>query len=147
MNKGFLKSILYYSIGLGLAGISYAIVGHPYIHAPALHHIIILLTFIGGLLCLVVSAIQYITGQRTVNLKGIIVTNLVMILGFTLVMVYIISDTTHNSEFENNQNELTIEESGDTTMYHSGSPVYMKVEDSVLLNFIDSTTINWDNES
>ena len=146
MHKGFLKLILYYSIGLGLAGLSYSIVGHPYIHAPGLHHIIILLTFIGGFLWLSVTGIQYFIGQRTENLKGIILTNLVMSLGFVLFMVYIIRGATDNSEFEKNEDKITIEESGDTTtMYHDWSPVYMKLKDSVLLNFIDSTKINWDN--
>lgn len=144
MNKGFLKSILYYSIGLGLAGISYSIVGHPYIHAPALHHILILLTFIGGVLWLVGAAIQYFTGLRTEKLRGIILTNLVMSLGFILFMAYIISDSKGNGEFEENAGEITIEKSGDTTtIYHGGSPVYMKVNDSILFNFIDSTKINW----
>jgi hypothetical protein len=146
MNKGLLKSILYYSIGLVLSGLSYSIVGHSYIHALGLHHIIIFLTFNGGFLWLIVAAIQYFTGQRTENLKGIILTNLLMSLVFILFMVYIIRDATDNSEFENNEDKITIEESGDTTaMYHDGSPVYMKVKDSVLLNFIDSTKINWDN--
>ena len=130
MNKGLLKSILYYSIGLALAGLSYSTVGHSYIHGPGLHHIIILLTFIGGFLWLIVAATQYFTGQRTENLKAIILSNLLMSLGFILFMVYIIRDATDNSEFENNEDKITIEESGDTTtMYHNGSPVYMKVRD------------------
>jgi uncharacterized membrane protein (DUF485 family) len=145
MNKGFLKSILYYLIGLGLAGLSYLTVGHEYIHGPGLHHLIILLTFFAGFLWLIVAAIQYFTGQRTGNLKGIILTNLVMSFGFILFMGYIIRDATDNSEFEENADKITIVESGDTTtMYHGASPVYWKVKDSVLLNFIDSTKINWD---
>jgi hypothetical protein len=56
--KGFLKVLTYYLVGLGLAGLSYSIVGHPYIHGPGFHHIIILLTFLGGFLWLVVGAIQ-----------------------------------------------------------------------------------------
>jgi hypothetical protein len=145
MNKGFLKALIYYLGGLGFSGLSYSIVGHPYIHAPGLHHIIILLTFIGGFLWLVVAAIQYFTRQRTENLKGIILTNLCMSFGFILFMAYIIRDAPENSEFEENTDKITTEESGDTTtMYHDGSPVYMKLKDSVLFNFIDSTKINWD---
>jgi hypothetical protein len=93
MNKGFLRALIYYLIGLGLAGLSYSIVGQPYAHAPGLHHIIILLTFMGGFLWLVVAAIEYFTGQRTENLKGIILTNLVMGLGFIVFMAYIIRDS------------------------------------------------------
>jgi hypothetical protein len=145
MNKGVLKSILYYIIGLGLAGLSYLTIGHEYIHAPGLHHAIVLLTFFAGFLWLLVAVIQYFTGQRTENLKGIILTNLVMSVGFIVLLAYIIQDATDNSEFEENAHSITIEESGDTTtMYYGGSPLYMKVKDSVLLNFIDSTKINWD---
>jgi hypothetical protein len=145
MNKGFLKSILFYLIGLGLAGLSYLAIGHEYIHAPGLHHIIIFLTFFAGFLWLIVAAILYFTGQRTENSKGIILTNLLMSLGFLVFVVYIIRDATDNNEFEENADKITIEESGDTTtMYHGGSPVYMKVKDSVRFNFIDSTKIDWD---
>ena len=147
MNKRYLKPVLYYSIGLGLAGLSYSIVGHPYVHAPGPHHIIILLTFTGGFLWLIGAAIQYFAGQRTENLKGVILTNLVMSFGFILFMAYIIHDEMDTSEFERNADKTTIGQSGDTTtMYHDGSPVYMKVRDSVLLNFIDSAKVNWDVE-
>jgi uncharacterized membrane protein (DUF485 family) len=144
MNKGFLKSTVYYLVGLGLAGLSYLTVGHGYIHGPDLHHLIIFLTFFAGFLWLMVAAIQYFTGPRTKNLKGVILTNLVMSLGFILSMVYIIRDATDDSEFEKNADKITLEESGDTTtIYQGGSPVYMKVKDSVLINFIDSTQIDW----
>jgi hypothetical protein len=123
MNKGFLKTVLYYLAGLGLAGISYLTVGHDYIHAPGLHHIIILLTFIFGFLWLIVATTLYFTGKRTENLRGIIFTNLFAGLGFTLFMVYIIHDASDN-DFEGRAKKVTIEESGDTiTMYHDGSPV------------------------
>jgi uncharacterized membrane protein (DUF485 family) len=144
MNKGFLKSILYYLIGLGLAGLSYLTIGHEYVHGPGLHHIIILLTFIVGLLWLIGATIKYFSGKRTENLRSIIFSNLVMSLGFILFMVYVINDATDNSELEKNAEKIVIEESGDTTaMYHGGSPVYIKVKDSVLINFIDSTQIDW----
>jgi hypothetical protein len=146
MNKGFLKAILYYTVGLGLAGISYLTVGHEYIHAPGLHHIIILLTFFGGFLWLTVSTIQFFIGQRTENLKGTIFTNLLMSLGFILYITnIIINEKADKAEFEKQLDKIRIEESGDTTtMYHGGNIVYMKVKDSVLINFIDSTKIKWD---
>jgi len=143
MNKGFLKTLIYYLIGLGLAGLSYSIVGHPYIHGPGLHHIVIFLTFFGGFGWLLIAAIQYFNGRKSENLRGIIFSNLFMCLCFVLFMAYIIRDATDNRGVEKNEHIIIIEESGDTTtMYHDGSPVYMKVKDSVLLNFIDSTKIN-----
>jgi hypothetical protein len=58
-------------------------------------------------------------------------------------MIYIIHDAP-DSEFEGSVKKVSIEESGDTTtMYHNGSPVYFKVKDSVLINFIDSAEIDW----
>ncbi len=67
-----------------------------------------------------------------------------MCLGFALYMVYIIKGTDDNSELGANSDKIYIEESGDTTtLYHGGSPVYLKVKDSVLINFIDSTEIDW----
>lgn len=39
-----------------------------------------------------------------------------------------------------------IEKSGDTTLiYRNGSPVYYRIKDSVMYDFIDSTLIDWDN--
>jgi hypothetical protein len=144
MNKGFLKSILYYLIGLGLAGTSYLVVGHPYIHGPGLHQIIILLTFIGGFLWLAGATRKYFLGHRSESLKGTIFTNLFMSVGFTLFIVYTINEARADSEFEKNADKITIEGAGDTTiMYYGGSIVYLRVNDSVLLNFIDSAKINW----
>jgi hypothetical protein len=144
MKIGFIRSALYYLIGLGLAALSYATMGHPYIHAPGLHHLIILITFAGGFLYLVLATVQYYKGPRKIALKGIIFTNLFMSLGFGLYIAYIIIDTNYDAEFEKNVGRIIIEESGDTTtMYNEGSPVYVKVKDSVLLNFIDSTKIDW----
>jgi hypothetical protein len=145
MHKGFLKALLYYLVGLGLAGLSYWLtIGQEYVHAPGPHHIIIFLTFAGGFIWLLAASAWYFTGNRTENLKGIIFTNLFMTAGFTLFMLYIIKDGPDDSEFEENMDQITIEESGDTTtIFHGGSPVYFKVKDSVLLNFIDSTKINW----
>ncbi|NEU08179.1 hypothetical protein GZH53_07635 [Flavihumibacter sp. R14] len=142
MHTGFLRSILYYVIGLGLAGLSYLTVGHEYIHAPGLHHVIIFLTFIGGFLWLAGVTIRYFGGQRTEILKGIIFANLFMSVGFALFMVYIINDSTGDSGFEGNAGNIRIEKSGDTTsMYHDGSIIYIKVKDSVLINLVDSTKI------
>jgi hypothetical protein len=144
MSKGFTKSILFYLVGLSLAGLSYLIVGHEYVHGPGLHHIIILLTFVIGFLWLVISTILFFTGERTKPLSGVILTNLVMSIGFAIFMAYIIYDSTHTVEYEKNLSKVVVEKSEDTTtMYHGGTPVYMKVKDSVMFDFIDSTRVDW----
>jgi hypothetical protein len=40
MKKGILKTLLFYGIGFGIAGVSYLTIGHSYIHAPGVHHFI-----------------------------------------------------------------------------------------------------------
>lgn len=146
MNRGFAKSILYYIIGLGLAGLSYFTLGHEYAHGPSAYHLVILATFFGGFLWFVAAAIRYLTGHRTKTMKGVIWTNFVMSFGFIVFMAYILRDETGAGRSEDiGEERIVIETSGDTTIiYHGGSPVYMKVKDSVLLDFIDSAKVNWD---
>jgi hypothetical protein len=144
MNKGFLISLLYYLIGFGLAALSYATLGHGYNHAPGPHYLIILLVFIVGFLWLIVATILYFKGHRTKNLRATIFTNLIMNVGFVIFVIYLLNDDTENREPVISNDKVTIEEHGDTTtMYRGGSPVYIKVKDSVLINFIDSARIDW----
>lgn len=50
MRKAIIFVIIYYVIGSVLSYITYLIFGHPYIHAPALYHLlIILILFTGGI--------------------------------------------------------------------------------------------------
>jgi hypothetical protein len=142
--KGVFKSFIYYSIGLGLAGLSYLTIGQGYIHAPGLHHIIILLTFLGGILWLIGAVGQYFSKERTENLKGIILTNTIVTLSFVFYMGYVLDDSSESYESDENLMKLKVTQSGDTiTMHHGGSIVYWKVRDSVLLNFIDSANVDW----
>lgn len=135
--KGVFYTILYYASGLGLAALSYAIVGHPYIHAPGLHHIVLFLTFAGGFIFTLLLTVKYILETRTWKLRGILLTNMVAILSFILV-IYNSLHEEKDSAAERGD-EISISENGDTTiMYHNKNIIYMKVKDSVLLNFIDS---------
>ena len=119
MKIGFLKSLLFYLIGVGLAAISHFTIGHPYIHAPALHHLIIFLTFTIGFLWLIFASIRYFAGNRTESLRGVMFVNLFISLVFALIMAYIIHDTTDNRHSEKSESKIIVEESGDTnTMYH-----------------------------
>lgn len=145
MKAGFIKSALYYLTGIGLAAISYFTVEHEYIHAPALHHFIILITFTGGFLYLILAVVQYFKGPKTESLKVTIISNFFMTLIFVVYVASIMDDTAANTSAEDGLARVVIEESEDTTiMYQNGSPVYMKAKDSVLFDFIDSTKINWD---
>ncbi|SEB48561.1 hypothetical protein SAMN04489761_0989 [Tenacibaculum sp. MAR_2009_124] len=59
MKSGILKTLKLYGIGFGLAEISYLTIGHPYIHAPGMHHLILFLTLVSGLIWTFISLIKF----------------------------------------------------------------------------------------
>jgi len=140
MNRGVLRSIVYYLAGLGLTALSYLMVDNTYAHGPSLYHMVILLTFLGGVGWLIFAAVRYIFVKRSKDLLGIVVTNLLMSLGFVLFVAYILRDSQGDDHSEVKEHNISVKESGDTTtMYDGGNIIYIKVKDSVLINFIDST--------
>jgi len=142
VGKGIVISLIFYIVGLGLAGLSYVTVGHEYIHGPGLHHLIIVLTFISGFLWMIVAAT--LTRQWSATLKGIVYTNLAMSVGFGLFILYLFLDVRRSDEPTSEAIIEVVETDSTTTMYRDGTIIYVKEKDSVLLNFIDSTRIDWD---
>jgi hypothetical protein len=144
MGKGFLKVILYYLTGIVLAGLSYVVFGQGYAHGPGLHHAIILLTFAGGTMWGFLAILYYLTEKRTESLKGIILGNVLMTVGFSVFMTVLFGNERNPVEPDDRPDKIVVEESADTTtMYHNVNVFYYKVGDSVLINFIDSTRIDW----
>ena len=92
MKIGLLRTLLFYGIGFGLAGLSYLIVGHPYMHAPGLHHIIILLTLIIGVIWFLASVVKFLK-TKAPTLKGVVYSNLIVILCFVIYIAYLINFT------------------------------------------------------
>jgi hypothetical protein len=142
MTKGFVKAIVYYVVCLGLALLTYSITDYNYAHAPGPHHLIIFFTFVVGFLWLGVALVRYLSKEnRTKESKALILTHLFMCSAFALYIVII----TRVPEMAENESKVRVVESGDTTtMYHGGTPVYYKIKDKVLYNFIDSTQVDWD---
>jgi hypothetical protein len=134
MKKGILKTLILYAIGFGIAGISYLTIGHPYIHAPGLHHLIIFLTLIIGLSWTLASVITFFFKIRTEKLKWIIISNgLIIISCFLYVAVPIYYNSKEVDEIKSNTIHTEIK--NDTTeLYHNGNLIYIKVKDSVLLD-------------
>ncbi|WP_034894732.1 hypothetical protein [Gillisia sp. Hel_I_29] len=134
MKKGILKTLLFYVIGFGLAGIAYLIIGNPYIHAPGIHHLILFLTLVVGLIWMLISLGKFIFQKKTLNLKGIIITNSVIIIGsFLCVTIPIYLD--QNSEEKIQSDFVRTEKVGNTIkMYHNDNLIFIKVKDSVLLD-------------
>ena len=134
--KGVVYAILYYASGLGLAALVYAIVGHPYIHAPGLHHWLIFLTFGGGFIWTLAASVKYFLGTRNGKLRGIMSGNVVAVLSFALWFYSVVYQD--NGHLPEEQDEISMSQNGDTTiLYYNDNIVYMKVRDSVFLNFID----------
>ena len=140
MKKGILKTLIFYGIGFGLAGLVYLIIGHPYLHAPGFHHLILVLTLIGGLLWTVRILFTFLSKERTNENKGILITSsLILISSFLYVAVPILSES--DKEYDGVAESLKTEIKGDTTyIYHNGNPVYIQVKDSVLLDFMKNGT-------
>lgn len=135
--KGVLFTLIYYAAGLGLAALAYAVVGHPYIHAPGLHHWLIFLTFAGSFTWTLAALVKYISGTRTAKLKGILLTNALAVVSFILVIYTILRE--EGEGVTEVREEISMSKNGDTTiLYHNDNIIHMKVRDSVLLNFIDS---------
>jgi hypothetical protein len=86
MNKGILYSVIYYLIGFGFAGVFYLRVEHTYIHGPGAHHIIMGLTFLGGIIWTMGAMIRYNFSNQKETLKGIMITNLVITLALFIVI-------------------------------------------------------------
>jgi hypothetical protein len=94
MKKGVFKTLLFYGIGFGIAGIVSLTVKSPHqnapIHGPVpeLEHLIIFLTFFIGLIWTIVSFFRFLYNSKE-KLKGIIITNGLMILSM-LVFLYLL---------------------------------------------------------
>jgi len=134
MKKGILKALMFYGIGFGIAGIVYAIIGNPYIHAPGFHHLILFLTLVIGLIWTLASIGIFFFKAKTNNLRGIIVTNsLIIVSCFLYVSVTIYLDSTEKTFIESNF--VRTEVKGDTIeLYHNDHLIFIQVKDSVLLD-------------
>ncbi len=134
MKKGVLKTLLFYAIGFGIAGISYLTIGHPYIHAPAIHHIIIFLTLVIGIIGTLISLLLYLFKTKTPLLKGILITNSIIITACFLFIVLLVQ--LYKREDKPIVSEQVFSEvKGDTTrMYHNNNLIFIKVKDSILLD-------------
>ncbi|MEE9408232.1 MAG: hypothetical protein V3V28_09170 [Polaribacter sp.] len=139
MKKGILLALSIYFIGFGVAWLIYMIFGHPYIHAPGFHHLMILLTFIVGVIWTIGTILQFFLTERPKKLKGFIITNLFIITCFILYISYTLKDINKIDVTEKNEkNEISTEIKGDTIrIYHNSKVVYLKIKDSVLIENIE----------
>ncbi len=138
MKKGVLKALTIYLVGFTIAWLIYSIYGHPYIHAPGFHHLIVFFTFLIAIFWTIGAILFFFLKKKSIALKSFIVTNLIFISCFSFYIYYSLVSENQNDPFDNEpKNEIISETKGDTTfVYHNGNVVYMKVKDSVLLDFL-----------
>lgn len=134
MKKGILKTLLFYGIGFGIAGIVSFTVKSTYIHGPGLHHFIIFFTLVIGLIWALISFGIYIFKRKTQVLKGILITNIIIIVAsFLLVAIPIFLDQTKKTIIESSL--IRTEIKGDTTnLYDNDNLIFIKVKDSIILD-------------
>lgn len=138
-SKGVFYVFMYYISGLAAAGVAYLVVGHPYIHAPALYHWIIALTFVGGTVWMLAAAVRYLAGERTPQLGGVVITNALAVFGCAVFLYAILHASDESDTSETSSGEVKFLSRGDTTtLTRDGDIIYMQVGDSVLLNLMDS---------
>lgn len=140
--KGVFYVFIYYICGLSAAGVAFLVVGHPYIHAPDLYHWIIALTFMGSVVWMLAASVSYLTKERTAQLGGVIITNALAVFGCAVFMYSILHASDESDTAETSTEEMILSSRGDTaTLTRDGDIIYMRVGDSVLFNFIDSTQV------
>jgi len=134
MITGVLRTLLFYAIGFTIALIAYLNVKTQYHHAPSLHHFIMFLTWLIGAIWLLVSLGIFIFKSKSEKLKGIIITNSIVVIGCFLYFSIPIS-VDQNKKDSIQSDFVRTEKSGDTVrMYHIDNLIYIKVKDSVLLD-------------
>ncbi len=89
MKKGILKTLMLYGIGFGIAGIISLTVKHTYIHGPGLHHFIMFLTFVIGVIWTFVCLFLLLRKPNE-TLKGIAITNAIIISSIMIFLFFII---------------------------------------------------------
>ncbi len=142
MISRFFSVILFYLGGFLLAWIAYKAEGTHYAHGPSLRHIISFLTVVAGAIWFVFTIVRSIVSKTTEFVSAILAHVLVFV--SIAIFVFFLFNKPDPS-LEKSAPEIVLEESGDTVVIrHDGNLVYYKVGDSVLINFIDSTKIDWD---
>lgn len=142
MIKGIFKSVAFYATGLLLTWLSYASTENHYAHGPGLHHLIIFATFAAGFFWLLFEIVLYLVKERKASRLGVIITNLTLTIGFVAFIIYALTPLESLTTLDDS---VPVEASGDTNiMRQDGNIVYMKIKDSVRINYIDSSMVDWD---
>ncbi len=113
--SGVLYALVFYAAGFLLAGISYLVFGHFYIHAPGIHHVILVVTFAGGVCWIIGAGIKALIGPPSSRLHGILMTNAAIVLGF-IAVVYNMTQPDDSGPVHEGGVEMNMTHQGDTAV-------------------------------
>jgi hypothetical protein len=138
MGKGITNVFIYYAVGLLLTILSYLLSDNSYAHGPSLYHIVALLTFYGGIGWTIVTIFRFVFYERTEKRKGIVITNVIILTALYSAFYYtVIRPYSSTTQTKIPDDKLTTTVNGDTTtISNNGQIVYMKILDSVYIDFM-----------
>lgn len=130
--RGVSLTVAYYLLAAFVAYLSYHFIGHPYVHAPAVHHIILFLSWLGGALWTLFSLFKRFQGGNVAYYRGTAMTNL-LVLATAFVWFYRMGQPVgEGREAVAPADELTTRFSGDTAIVrHQGRIVFLRIGDSI----------------
>ncbi|WP_066631424.1 hypothetical protein [Labilibacter marinus] len=138
--RGFLFVTAYYLIGIFLSVITYEIFGHPYIHAPGLHHILFLTFMIGGFILTFISAFNFggknhLFHKESIIAHGIILGGVII----SLVISFKLTNLKNEISKENQLPSSMIINVNDSIKYvvSDSDTVYMMKFDSIVIDKIN----------
>jgi len=139
MKKGIIKAIIFYGVGLGVTGLTYLFFGATAGHGPGLWILIPFLTFLIGLFWTGSTLFSYFFKNKTDERKGIIYSNIVVILIVIGTILYTRSLIDYSDTSDTKKEELSASQNGDTTsIMLNDKIIYLKIKDSVLVDKRDS---------
>ena len=139
MKKGVINAITFYGVGLGVTGLTYFIFGATAGHGPGLWFLVLFLTFLIGLFWTSSTLFSYFFKNKTDERKGIIYSNIVVILIVIGTILYTRSQIDYSDTSDPKREELSVSPNGDTTsIMLNDKIIYLKIKDSVFVDKRDS---------
>ncbi|WP_412986065.1 hypothetical protein [Pontimicrobium sp. IMCC45349] len=133
MKKGIFEALLFYFLGFGIAITTYLIYGHPYIHAPGIHHFIILITLIIGFIWMIISLL-FVVIKKNSKHKGMLTVHFTILFSCFLYFYFSIKPFSKKESITESNSVKTIKKKDSILIYHNSNLVFLKVKDSVHLD-------------
>ena len=146
MKSAIIKSLFLYVIGFSFTALIYYSMDSHYAHGPNLYHLTFVLTICIGTIWLVVATIIYFT-KKNQKMLGHILVNGIATASFIVYMWIILHPDPLPEPTDLDQDQLSVARTGDSILiFHNENLIYLKIADSVYIDFRDSTMMAIDLE-